>query len=114
MQYTTEHAIVQYLRGVHADLEEQEPSEGSHDHHHNDKSSVDVHALVCGETGGISLGSLVLLLCPDVREVVGAAAHHLREEHDAHHEAEAQECAARVEVLVPHPSRNTSRSLSLG
>lgn len=36
MKYTTEHTIVQYLRGMHAYLKEQKPSEGSHDHYHND------------------------------------------------------------------------------
>lgn len=62
---------------MHACLEEKESSQ-ERDHNYTDnETSIDIHTLICGETSGFFLVSQLLLLCPEVREVVGAAAHYL-------------------------------------
>lgn len=103
MQDTVEHAIVQYLGGVHACFEEKKPSQDREHNYSDNENSIDVHTLICGETSGFSLVSQLFLLCPEVREVVGAATHHLREHHDEHHEGETEVGAARMKIFIPHP-----------
>lgn len=99
---------------MHAGLEEQKSAKRCHNHDANDESTININALKSANAGGFALGSPMLFLRPDICKEIGAAAHHLRHQHDAHHEAKAQARAARMEVFVPNTRGDAARALSLG